>query len=69
MKLDWFGPKLFGIGIGARTWQGLLVLAAYAASVVVIARVVDAPQSTKLMLFVVATVGLLGVVWVTYEKS
>ena len=69
MKLNWFGPKLFGIGIGPRTWQGLLVLAAYAASVVVIARVVDVAQSAKLMLFVAATVGLLGVVWITYEKS
>ena len=69
MKLNWFGPNLFGIGIGPRTWQGLLVLGAYAASVVVIARVVDAAQSAKLMLFVVATVGLLDVVWITYEKS
>ena len=69
MKLNWFGPKLFGIGIGPRTWQGLLVLAAYAASVVVIARVVDVAQSAKLMLFVAATVGLLGIVWITYEKS
>lgn len=29
MKGNWFGPKLFCIGIGPRTWQGLLVIAVY----------------------------------------
>ena len=32
MKVNLFGPKLFGIGIGPRTWQGLLVIAVYVAS-------------------------------------
>ena len=69
MKGNWFGPKLFGIGIGPRTWQGLLVIAVYVASIVFIARMVDAAYTTKLILVAVATVGLLGVVWLTYEKS
>ena len=69
MKGIWFGPKLFGIGIVTRTWQGLLVIAVYVASIVLIARMVDAAYTTKLMLVAVATVGLLGVVWLTYEKS
>lgn len=69
MKGKWFGPKLFGIGIGPRTWQGLLVIAVYFASIVFIARVVDTAYATKLMLVAVATAGLLGVVWLKYEKS
>ena len=69
MKGNWFGPKLFGIGIGPRTWQGLLVIAVYVAGLIFIARMVDAALTTKLMLVAVATVGLLGVVWLTYEKS
>ena len=69
MRGNWFGPKLFGIGIGPRTWQGLLVTAVYVVSIVFIARMVDAALTTKLILVAVATVGLLGVVWLTYEKS
>ena len=69
MKGNWFGPKLFGIGIGPRNWQGLLVIVVYVASIVFVARMVDAAYTTKLMLVGVATVGLLGVVWLTYEKS
>lgn len=69
MTGNWFGPKVFGIGIGPRTWQGLLVIAVYAASIVFVARLVDATHTTKLMLVAVATVGLFGVVWLTYEKS
>lgn len=69
MNGNWFGPKSFGIGVGPRKWQGLLVIAVYLASIVFIARMVDASLTTKLMLVAVATVGLIGVVWLTYEKS
>lgn len=68
MKGNWFVPKLFGIGIGPHTWQGLLVIAVYVAGIVFVARMVDATYATKLMLVAIATVGLLGVVWLTYEK-
>ena len=69
MKGNWFGPRLFGIGIGPRKWQGLLVIAVYVASLVFIARMVDAALTTKFILVAVATVGLFGAVWLTYEKS
>ena len=69
MKGNWFGPKLFGIGIGPRAWQGFLVIAVYVASIIFIARMVDVAHTTRLMLVAVATVGLLVVFWLTHEKS
>ena len=56
------------MGIGPRTWQGLLVIPVYAASTVFTVRMTDTAFTTKLMLVAVATIVLLGVVWSTYEK-
>jgi len=36
----WFGPKRLGFGLRPQTWQGWLIVAAFAVAVVVVAVVV-----------------------------
>ena len=50
MPAKWFGPKLFGVEVSPRTWQGWLAIGVCLGLLVLIARYPVASQSTKFLL-------------------
>ena len=69
MPAKWFGPKVFGVGISPRTWQGWLATCVYLGLVVVIARFPEPSQSTKFLLLALVSAGFFGLVWLTCERQ
>lgn len=59
MEGPWFRPHRFGLGATPMEWQGWLVIGAYAAALVLIARLTDTPLSSSADKPLVFTAGVV----------
>ena len=69
MRLGWFGPKLFGVGVGVRTWQGWAVLAVGVIAVALAGWLL--PFTSQELVFVrFGILILVGIIaWLTYSDT
>ena len=69
MSRKWFGKKLFGAGIGPRTWEGWLATGVYLCSLLLVAELLDASFVTKFLIIVMLSAAFIGLIWLTYDRS
>ncbi len=69
MSRKWFGKKLFGVGIGPRTWEGWLATGVYLCSLLLVAEFLEASFTTKFLIVAMVSAAFIGLIWLTYDRS